>query len=312
MPSLKRATAIPAVLLLLPAVMAGASAASGPVDEAIALYHDARYAEALQILDAVERDTGGNGDDAANRDAIDQYRALCLLALDRPVEARTVLRRLVERRPDYPFSADELPPRFLVVVRETQADVLPSLARAEYRAGKASYDRRAYSEAARHLRRVVSLAETDGLAPEARASIEDLADVARGFLGLMEGSRVEPVEPLSPAAFGAPKRAAPPPYSAADCSVTAPVALRQDLPAWWTPDPRNAFRGGGLRGTLEVIITESGQVEAARLVKGLHPLYDSKLLAAARRWEYRPATRDGQAVRYRKVLDVRLVDERKD
>jgi len=315
MPSLKRSRVVPAVLLLLAAGMAGASTASGRMDEAVALYHDARYAEALQVLDEIEAASGGSNGSAPppdDQDVIDQYRALCLLALDRQADARSVLRRLVERRPEFPFPADELPPRFLSVVRETQADVLPALARAEYRAGKASYDRRAYSEAERRLRRVVNLAETEGLAPEARASIDDLADVARGFLGLIEGSRVEAVGSLPPAAFRAAPRAPASPYSAADRDVTPPVAVRQDLPAWRSPGSGNAFHGGDLKGTLEVIITESGRVEAARLVKGLHPLYDAKLVAAARRWEYRPATRDGRPVRFRKVLDVQLVDERRN
>jgi len=305
MPSLKRARDA-AVLLLLVSGMAAASA-SGPVDEAIALYHDARYAEALQILDKVEAGSNGSAPAADDRDVVDQYRALCLLALERRAEARTVLRRLVERQPDYAFPADELPPRFMAVVRETQADVLPSLARAEYRAGKASYDRRAYSEAERRLRRVVSLAEMDGLGPEARASIEDLADLARGFLGLMENHRVEAVASLPPATFTAPTRSAP--YTAADQGVTPPVALRQELPGWRVPaGAGSTFMGGNPpKGTLEVVIDERGRVADARLSRSVHPFYDGRLLAAAKRWRYRPATKDGKPVPFSKTIEIQLV-----
>ena len=307
MPSLKRAS-VAVVLLLLPAMMAAAFAASGSVDEAIALYHDARYAEALQVLDEVEAGSNGSAPAGDERDVVDQYRALCLLALDRPAEARTVLRRLVERRPDYAFPADDLPPRFMAVVRETQADVLPSLARAEYRAGKASYDRRAYSEAEKRLRRVVSLAEMDGLAPEARASIEDLADLARGFLGLMENHRVEAVASLPPATFTAPTRPRSAPYTTADQGVTPPVTLRQDLPGWRAPAGGTAFMGGNPpKGTLEVLVDERGRVADARLSRSVHPFYDGRLLAAAKRWQYRPATKDGKPVPFSKTIEIQLV-----
>ncbi|RPJ57043.1 MAG: hypothetical protein EHM24_29865, partial [Acidobacteria bacterium] len=287
MGSLRRVT-----ILLLFLGVAATGAASGRVDEAIAFYDAARYAEALQVLDEIEAGSNGSAPAADERDVIDQYRALCLLALDRPAEARAVLRRLVERRPEFAFPAGELPPRFLSVVRETQADVLPSLARAEYRAGKASYDRRAYSEAERRLRRVVSLAEMDGLGPEARASIEDLADLARGFLGLMENHRVKAVASLPPATFTAPTRSAP--YTAADQGVTPPVALRQELPGWRVlAGAVSTFMGGNPpKGTLEVVIDERGRVADARLSRSVHPFYDGRLLAAAKRWRYRPATKD--------------------
>jgi len=305
MGSLRRVT-----ILLLFLGVAATGAASGRVDEAIAFYDAARYAEALQVLDEIEAGSNGSAPAADERDVIDQYRALCLLALDRPAEARAVLRRLVERRPEFAFPAGELPPRFLSVVRETQADVLPSLARAEYRAGKASYDRRAWSEAQKRLRRVVSLAETDGLGPEARASIDDLADLARGFLGLMENHRVEAVASLPPATFTAPTRPRSAPYTAADQGVTPPVALRQELPGWRTAGGGTAFMGGEPpKGTLEVVIDEKGRVADARMSRPVHPFYDSRLLAAARRWQYRPATKDGKPVAFRKAIDLRFVGD---
>ena len=38
----------------------------------------------------------------------------------------------------------------------------------------------------------------------------------------------------------------------------------------------------------------------------LLPLYDPLLLSAAKGWKYRPATRDGQPVRFRKIIQVTL------
>ena len=66
------------------------------------------------------------------------------------------------------------------------------------------------------------------------------------------------------------------------------------------------LRRARARGVIEVLIDEKGQVVEARLRSPVHPLYDSRLLAAARHWQYRPATRDGAPVRFRKVIEVQL------
>ena len=289
------------------AVAAGALAASGRIDEAISLYQAARYAEALEVLDEIQAGTGNDGLAASDRDAADQYRALCLFALDRQPEARAALQALLERRPEYVFAEADLPPRFLAVVREAQAEVLPAVARSEYRAGKASYDRRSYGEAQRRLRRVVTIAEADGVPPEVLVSIEDLAVLSRGFLGLIESSRVDAVAALPPAKFAAP---APPrpamPYTAADRDVTPPTTIEQELPNW-PAVVGTSFMGARRKGTLEMIIDEKGRVASARLTQSVHPLYDQRLLAAARRWQYKPATKEGKPVPFRKILEVQFV-----
>jgi TonB family protein len=87
------------------------------------------------------------------------------------------------------------------------------------------------------------------------------------------------------------------------------VAVHQDLPPW-----RGTFEDGFLRGrspatgVLEVVIDQRGRVSSARLATPMHPLYDERLLSAARRWEYQPAMKDGKPVPYRKVIEVRMAD----
>jgi len=295
------------VLLLLSGAATGQPAASGRIEAAIALYHEARYTDALAALDEAEAGSSGTRVADDERDAVDLYRALSLLALDRGPEARSAVRRLIERRPDHQFQEGELPPRFMAMVREAQAEIVPAVVRSEYRAGKASYDQGAYEEAEARLRRAASLAEARSVPPEARESLSDLVTVARGFLGLIESRRAAaaatPLPDVRPAAV-VPTPSGP--FSAADRGVTPPVTLRQDLPAWRSEAAGSALFGRSLKARLEVVIDETGRVQAARLVNPLHPLYDSKLLAAARRWEYRPATRNGSPVRFRKVLDVVL------
>ncbi|HSK10879.1 MAG TPA: hypothetical protein VK911_14960, partial [Vicinamibacterales bacterium] len=108
----------------------------------------------------------------------------------------------------------------------------------------------------------------------------------------------------------APSPAAPAaPPSRGQAGVVPPVVVRQDLPKWHGVEGGNRrLEIGPLKGTLEVSIDETGRVEAARLATPIHPFYDSRLIAAARGWQYRPATRDGVPVKYLKRIAIELVD----
>jgi TonB family protein len=63
------------------------------------------------------------------------------------------------------------------------------------------------------------------------------------------------------------------------------------------------------RGLLELVIDEQGRVTALTLRAPIHPLYDGLLLATARDWRYQPATRNGQPVKFRKMIQI-TVDKR--
>jgi tetratricopeptide (TPR) repeat protein len=305
-----RAALLAMAVVLVSAAAALSAAGSGELDDAISLYNEAKYGEALQILEAL--DTKGDlSSDPVGQNAVAEYRALCLLALDRGPEARDVVKRLLARQPDYRPRTADLPPRFLVVVREARTEVLPALVRAEYREGKASYDRKAFGEAEAHLRKVVTLLANEDLTPAAREPLADIGDLATGFLAIIGRSTPESMEPL-PAVEGGTRLAAPASpvvYSASDRGVTQPVIVRQDVPHWRTVGAESQFlRSAPRQSLLEVVIDEKGSVETARLRSPLHPLYDVRLLSEAKKWQYRPATLDGVPVRYLKLIEVKLVD----
>jgi TonB family protein len=60
------------------------------------------------------------------------------------------------------------------------------------------------------------------------------------------------------------------------------------------------------RGRLELVIDTDGRVESATLLDSVHPSYDQVLLRAAREWTYEPALKDGQPVKFRKVLAINV------
>jgi hypothetical protein len=50
---------------------------------------------------------------------------------------------------------------------------------------------------------------------------------------------------------------------------------------------------------MELLISETGSVEQVRLIAGPSRLPDVMLLSGAKAWRFQPASRDGEAVRYR-------------
>jgi protein TonB len=95
----------------------------------------------------------------------------------------------------------------------------------------------------------------------------------------------------------------PPIYGADDTDVVPPQTIRQSVP----PFPGRVTTAGV--ATIDVIITESGRVEAASIVTSLNPQYDRMALNAAKSWQYQPATLNGVPVKYRKRLQLTLVPD---
>jgi hypothetical protein len=281
------------------------------VDDARELYAGAAYAEALDVLDAVEKKTP----EAPMRDAL-QYRALCLLALSRPREAEQTVARPVITEPLYSPDAVEAPPQLRELFRVVRAQKLPTIVREQYAAARQSFSRDRPAEAAVKFDAVLALLD----APEVQAAlgadaVADMRTLAMGFRDLAKMPA-----PMAPAAAtdlpespalktnlaAAPSNheAVPKPASAEifgidDADVLAPVSVRQAFPPM-----RAQYNVATARGLLEVVIDREGAVESATIRRSIHPLYDRILLQEARTWRYAAATRNGSAVRYRKLIEV--------
>jgi len=85
-------------------------------------------------------------------------------------------------------------------------------------------------------------------------------------------------------------------YSEADRDVRPPVVLSSEL-------PRPTFLEWTTRtNVMELIISETGAVERARLIVAPQRMPDMMLLSRAKLWTFGPAVKDGRPVRYRLVL----------
>jgi outer membrane biosynthesis protein TonB len=153
----------------------------------------------------------------------------------------------------------------------------------------------------------------------AGASTDALADMGvlvDGFLDLARSmeerakaeaaaAKVEAPPPPAPVAANAETivNRPPPVYSAADSDVKAPGVVRQQLPSI----PHSVARsmaGGKMSGILEILINEKGRVDSVLMREAVNPVFDSVILDAARTWQYRPATKGGEPVKYLKRIAV--------
>jgi hypothetical protein len=303
-------------LTLLTGLLIGCSialpAGAQTVDDARELYAGAAYAEALEVLDAVEKKTP---EVPAMREAL-QYRALCLLALSRPREAEQTVARLVTKEPMYAPDAIEAPPQLRELFRVVREQKLPSLVREKFAAARQSFARDRTAEAAAEFDAVLTLLD----APEVQSAlgsdaVADMRTLASGFRDLAKTPA-----PAAPAAAAPEPRAMKTGIAAAPnidatpiqplpaqaevygidhADVVAPVSVRQAFPPL-----RPQWNVMSARGLLEVVIDRQGVVEYAAIRRSIHPLYDRILLDEARNWRYTAATRNGAPVRYRKMIEV--------
>jgi len=86
-------------------------------------------------------------------------------------------------------------------------------------------------------------------------------------------------------------------YSVESEGISAPVAVRPQLPRELPPDVKRT----DLR-QIDLVISRAGTVESVKLVGWPRNVKDSMLLSAVKAWEFVPALRDGQSVRYRKTI----------
>lgn len=127
--------------------------------------------------------------------------------------------------------------------------------------------------------------------PETRARAPLVSDAAPSLVPLA-GLAVT----AAPAALAAAPEAATATfraYSSADGDVAPPVLLRPQMPS--------APRSDGTRepsALVELLVDEDGLVQRVRLESASPSVKDHMILAAAKAWRFRPATRDGQPVPY--------------
>jgi len=269
------------------------------------LYASARYDEALAVLNDLRPIDAGSA--VSDRKSIEQYRSLCLLALGRGSEAESAIAAVVTADPSYLPGEAEASPRVRSAFSDVRRRLLPEIAAARYAEAKASFDRKDHALAAQQFRQAIALLDD----PDMGGKLTDLRTLSAGFLDLALAAMAPPPAPAKPAVAAVPE---PPPapradpnriYTMGDAEVTAPVTVRQEMPRL-TPAMKTQAKE---RGVIEIVIDELGRVSFAAIRTSVHVMFDAELLSSARDWKYQPATLNGRAVKYRKMIQINVSRE---
>ena len=176
------------------------------------LYTAANYDDALLLLSRLDSPTSNPSD----RTAINQYRAFCLLALGRAVEAERAIEAVVSADPLYHPAEADASPRLRSAFASVRQRILPAVVQQDYMRAKAAFDRQDFAAAAAEFDRVLQVLGDPDLGTAAtRPPLSDLRTLASGFRDLS----VRAVEP------------APAPKPAADVAPAMVMAIAPPTPA---------------------------------------------------------------------------------
>jgi tetratricopeptide (TPR) repeat protein len=287
--------ALPAVVLALFMSVAPASAQDF-LSRARELYATADFEEALKVLD----EAGVETVTPDQRQSAREYRALCLLALDRTEEMEKTIEQMIDADPFYRPAAERTSHRFLVVFGTVRRRLLLSKVRERYAKAKEDLEEQRESEATAGFELVLRLVKDAGDESEHDGGPDDrtLADFGTLAAQLLDANRVARERNAI-----APEKAV---YRNTDPQVIPPVPIRQDIPPWQSID----VDGDRFDGELELLIDTQGDVQQAWITVPIHPAYDQVILQAAAKWKYRPATKYGRPVVYYKAVTISLVPQR--
>jgi hypothetical protein len=233
---------------------------------------------------------------------------------------------MIARDPQFRPSDAEIPPRLRPLFSEKRKALLPAIIQSRYEQAKESFDKDDFKTAAEGFIDVLLLTSDSEIAAQAKQPpLSSVRVLAIGFKDLaLRAMAPQPTAapaPPAPAVLASPppapeskaetldelKAAAPAIpriYGSEDADVVAPVTVQQDMPQFHRPITKDRI------GVLVVVVDETGRVETATVTQSLDSYYDVMLLQSVKTWKYQPATRDGVAVKYRKLIQLTLPRQR--
>jgi hypothetical protein len=270
-----------------------------PMTAARELYASAAYEDALAMLNRVPQ-TNRPADEAR---AVEQYRAFCLLALGRTAEAEHAIEAVVTGAPMYQPAAADVSPRVRAAFSDVRRRMLPNIIQQQYVRAKAAYDHKDFAAAASGFERVLQvMADPDVATAVTQSPLSDMRMLATDFRDLAVTAATPPPPPPAPDPVPAPAPVVVPAriYTPKDAEVVPPTIMRQELPPFPGLIPLEK------QGMIEVVIDETGAVEAAVMRQKVSPGYDALAIATAKTWRYRPASVNGVPVKFRKIITITI------
>ncbi len=173
------------------------SAAQESLANARQLYASADYRSALTMLNTLL----ATSPSPQERQSIELYRTLCLVAIGNNDEANKAIDAMVARDPLYRPNMDEVPPRLRTIFSDSRKRLLPALIQERYVSAKAAFDRGEMKIAADGFTQVLlALADPDIEVAAKQAPLADLRVLATGFNDLAVRALTPPPVPVAPTA----------------------------------------------------------------------------------------------------------------
>jgi tetratricopeptide (TPR) repeat protein len=277
--------------------MAERGYAQDPLTSARDLYASAQYDEALELLDRLSARTSSSDD----RQSIELYRTLCLLAVGRRDDAERAIEAIIALNPLY-RPDDDLSPRTRAAFSDAKRRVLPAIVQQQYAEAKAAFERKEYEAAAERFKRVIQALNDPEIGVAAKQPpLADLRTLAAGFHDLSVQAIPPPPPPLLAPAPPPVQNLPPKIYTGEEGGVRPPLTVAQELPRYPGPVPPTGFMG-----IIEVVVNERGTVDSAAMVVPVTNLYDKLVLVAASKWVFKPALANGVPVKFRKRLQIKI------
>jgi hypothetical protein len=91
-------------------------------------------------------------------------------------------------------------------------------------------------------------------------------------------------------------------FDARDQDVVPPQAVSQEISGWW--GAMGEPPAGTPLGAIDLVIDDAGRVVEAHIHRSVNRFYDAVLLQSVKQWRYRPASRGGRPVRYRRITSI--------
>lgn len=205
-----------------------------------------------------------------------------LLASGRSEEAQLVFDSIILANPLYQLDAARSTPEARAALEASRRVMLPALARRDYMDARASLDAGDYDRALSEAGRIETMLATyDG-----GASVAGLRSVVEQLLARAAAVKAREEERV---------------YTDGDEGVIPPAPLSRQLPA--APPPGVT---SDAVGTLEMLISQAGEVEAVKLHTPLNRYHERMIVSAAKAWRYTPASKDGKPVRFRLITSINL------
>ncbi len=299
----KGAPLVLALWLIAGALSVSPAYAQDVLARAKTFYASADYEEALQLLETLKGKTSST--------EVAAYQVFCLVALGRSDEAKQAIEAIVRTDPLFRPSEAQVSPRIRTFFEDVRRPLLPEIVRHSYAKAKDAYDRKDMVPATAEFDRVIALLDEVGGSEQ---GVADLRTLASGFRDLSKAASAPPPPPPAPIvvepppAPAAPVRPPPPAepsiYGMDHVDVKRPVAVSKTMPNWRPENPTEERMN--FTGAVELVISEEGKVLAVALIESVHPRYDAALLDAAKGWTFRPATKNGVAVKFRYAVAVKL------